>query len=51
VLFSQRIKTVAHVVELLNFVQNRVRMQWEAPLSSEAKKGKLQMGLTYVQEP
>jgi len=42
-LLRQRVKTVAHVVEFLNFVQN---CGWRhcVPDSSESKEGKLQMG-------
>jgi len=43
-LFRQRIKTVAHVVELLNFVQNRIRMHGVRGFP-ESLKGKLKGGL------
>ena len=32
-LFRQRVKTVTHVVELLNFAQDRIWMQWYTAFS------------------
>ncbi len=43
-LFRQRIKTVTHVVELLNFVQDRSRMHGVRGFLEKPKERKLQMG-------
>jgi hypothetical protein len=40
----QRVKTVTHVVELLNFVQDRIRMHGVRGFLRKPKKRKLQMG-------
>jgi hypothetical protein len=43
-LVRQRIKTVTHVVELLNFVQDRIRMHEVRGFIRKPKGRKLQMG-------
>jgi len=43
-LFRQRVKTVAHVIELSRFVQDRNRMHGVRGFLEKPKEGELQMG-------
>jgi hypothetical protein len=43
-LLRQRVKTVTHVVELLYFVQDRIRMHRVRGFLRKPKERKLQMG-------
>ncbi len=43
-LLCQRVKTVTHVVELLNFVQDLIRMHGVRGFLRKPKERKLQMG-------
>jgi len=43
-LFCQRVETVTHIVELLNFVQDRIRMHRARGFLRKPKERKLQMG-------
>jgi hypothetical protein len=42
----QQVKAVAHIIELLNFVQNRIRTHVDTRLSQEPKERKASDGLT-----
>ena len=42
--FRQRVKTVTHVVELLNLVQNRIRVHEICDFPETLEKGGLQVG-------